>query len=73
MPSKVQAGDESAQRQDPCPGEAARTNGNADGRNTKPVTQGESQIDAADQGQRRHDADGKHSDSGSGPDRKRGK
>ncbi len=66
-------GDESAQRQDPCRGETAGTNGNADGRNTKPVTQGQSQVDAADQGQRCHDADGKHSDSGPGPDRKRGK
>jgi hypothetical protein len=73
VPSKVQAGDESAQRQDPCRGETAGTNGNADGRSTKPVTQGKSQIDAADQGQRCRDADGKQSDSGPRPDRKRSK
>ena len=44
--------------QDPCRGEAAGTNGNADGRNAKPVEQSEEQIGAAYQGQRRHHGDG---------------
>jgi hypothetical protein len=40
-------GDESAQRQEPCRGETGGTNGNPDGGNTKPATQGESQVEAA--------------------------
>lgn len=39
---------ESDQRQDPCGGEAAGANGNADGGSAKPVEYGETQIDAAD-------------------------
>src|SRR5713226_7053147 len=55
---KRQAGGNSLQRQNPCGGEAAGTNGNADGGSTKPVEQGDNQIDAPDQGQRWHnDAD----------------
>src|SRR5215813_776826 len=42
------------QGQNPCGSEAACANGNADGRNTKPVKQGENQIDAADQRQHWH-------------------
>ena len=35
-----QSGNESSQRKNPCEGEAAGTNGNAEGRSAKPVEQG---------------------------------
>ena len=56
---RLEQGDESAQRQNPCCGEAASANGNVDGGSAKPVEQGENQIDAADHGQAWHDTDGK--------------
>jgi hypothetical protein len=37
-----QSGNESSQRKNPCEGEAASTNGNADGRSAKPVEQAKS-------------------------------
>ena len=54
---RLEQGDGSAQRENPCCGETASANGNADGGSAKPVDQGENQIDAADQGQRWHNAD----------------